>query len=110
MITLKYRLQVSTWLNSCCHFHLTRRGDLLSLRRNFWFMQSLLILAGDVAMNPGPFRFPCRVCTRPVRSNQRGIECDVCRQWCHVACVDVDDFRYREMMESKSFSLCCHGK
>ena len=61
-----------------CHFYLTRCGDLLSLRRNFWFKQSLLILARDVAMNPGPFRFPCRVCARPMRLNQRGIECDVC--------------------------------
>ena len=31
---------------------------------------------------------------RPVRSDQYGIECDNCLQWCHIACGDVDDHQY----------------
>ena len=37
-----------------------------------------MILSGDVALNPGPIRFPCKKCEEPVRKNQQAIQCDIC--------------------------------
>ena len=37
-----------------------------------------ILLSGDIATNPGPIRFPCGSCAKPVRSNQHGLQCDDC--------------------------------
>ena len=54
-------------------------------------------------MNPGPYHFPCSVCTCPVRSDQRGIKCDNCLPLCHVLCGDVHNYQYQEIMGSEFF-------
>ena len=53
-----------------------------TLPNGFW----LLLLAGDVELNPGPVRFPCTVCQKPVKCNQRGIQCSICDNWTHAKC------------------------
>ena len=38
-----------------------------------------LILGGQVELNPGPnIKYPCQVCNKQVRWNQKGIACDNC--------------------------------
>ena len=93
--------------STLCYFNLMRGRVIGFPGKNYGTLEILLLLAGDVAMNPGPFRFPCCVCAHPVRSDQRGIECDNCRQWCRTSCGDVDNYQYQEMMESENFSWCC---
>ena len=45
----------------------------------FSILSSLLLLSGDINVNPGPtWKYPCGVCKKPVKSNQRGIQCDSC--------------------------------
>lgn len=46
---------------------------------------------GDVETNPGPpkFKFPCGLCSKPVTSRQRGIQCDSCVIWFHAKCVNI---------------------
>ena len=39
---------------------------------------SLLSLSGDVELNPGPVRHPCRMCDHRVKCNQRGVQCECC--------------------------------
>ena len=51
----------------------------------FW-ITLLLFLCGDVELNPGPLRYPCGICTKSVRCNQRGILCDSCDKWFHASC------------------------
>jgi len=70
-------------------------------------MKMLLSLSGDVVMNPGSFCFLYSVFAHPVHLDQRGIECDNCLQWCHVACGDVDNYQYQVMVKSGNFSWCC---
>lgn len=60
---------------------------------HFW----LLLLAGDVERNPGPVRYPCTVCGKAVRSNQRGIFCDGCDQWTHAKCCRIDISEYERL-------------
>lgn len=41
----------------------------------------LLVLSGDVESNPGPVKYPCGICSKPVRINQKGVACDTCSLW-----------------------------
>ena len=41
----------------------------------------ILILCGDISLNPGPPRYPCAKCEQSVRSNQKGIQCAFCDVW-----------------------------
>ena len=47
---------------------------------NIWLSLSFLLLSGDICPNPGPRNVldPCGICKKSVRSNQRGICCDLC--------------------------------
>jgi len=51
------------------------------------FFQILLLLSGDIAMNPGPTSYPCSKCNRGVRS---GILCTACNLWIHARCEGLD--------------------
>lgn len=48
--------------------------------------KSVLLLERYVAVNPGPTRFPCDVCNRPVAVNHRALQCDGCSVWTHIKC------------------------
>ena len=52
-----------------CHW---RRWPILP--NCYW----LLLLAGDIHVNPGPALFPCTTCDNPVLDDQRGMCCDLC--------------------------------
>ena len=67
----------------------------------------LLLLCGDVSLNPGPVRYPCTVCSKCVRSNQRALQCDMCQLWSHLTCVGVDRDFYAELQEKSEFSWQC---
>jgi hypothetical protein len=42
----------------------------------------ILLLSGDISTNPGPVKYPCGKCSKPVKRNQRGIYCEDCTYWC----------------------------
>ena len=49
----------------------------------------LLLMSGDVSINPGPTRYrnykhPCITCQKPVKNNQAGLQCDA---WSHLRCL-----------------------
>ena len=70
-------------------FLLLLQGNVGSLgsRRPVSLLLSLLLLSsGDVELNPGPARnwkYPCGVCSKPVRPDQKGVQCDLCSTWLH---------------------------
>ena len=56
---------------------------------------SLLLASGDIESNPGPvYQYPCTVCLKPVKRNQRGIACDGCDKWTHAQCGNVGEAEY----------------
>ena len=65
----------------------------------------LLFAAGDIVKNPGPVRYPCRRCSRPVKSIQRGIQCEVCYFWLHANCVEMPKSEYDILASSDDSSL-----
>lgn len=93
-----------------CHFHLTRNSfvvDGLVTSRYCYWLNCLLCLAGDIALNPGPARFPCTVCTHPVHDDQHGIQCDGCMEWTHAGCANVSVDFYNQLEAKVEFSWHC---
>ena len=43
-----------------------------------------ILLNGDIHINPGPIKYPCTLCQKSVRSNQKAIQCDFCDNWTHL--------------------------
>ncbi len=44
----------------------------------------MLLLSGDINMNPGPPKYPCGVCKQTVGARKDAICCDSCGTWFHV--------------------------
>ena len=44
------------------------------------FTQFLLIVSGDISVNPGPEN--CVVCLKPIARNHQALSCDQCDSWC----------------------------
>jgi hypothetical protein len=57
--------------------------------QKMYYFILLLLISGDVAENPGPVKNPCGKCERPVRSNQRVIQCEDCMFWHHIKCIEM---------------------
>lgn len=67
----------------------------------------LLVLSGDVELNPGPnYRHPCGKCDAPVKRNQKGICCDDCSSWYHTSCIVMSDERYYQLGSSDEKWVC----
>ena len=60
----------------------------------------LILFSGDVEINPGPIKYPCGECSAPVKSNQYGIQCDVCTNWLHTIYIGLSDDQYAELQQS----------
>lgn len=99
---------VLIWRSS--HLRLRPQNLSSSIRT---FLPWLLLVAGDVEANPGPtccpnWKFPCGVCDKPVKSNQRGIQCEVCYSWLHVKCINMssDDYSWLQVSDEPR---CCNN-
>ena len=79
------------------------RKSINSLR---FVLFSVLLLSGDVEINPGPVKHPCKVCDKPVKSNQRGILCECCYYWLHAKCLHMKPEEYDHLTTSDE-SWCC---
>jgi len=68
----------------------------------------LLLTAGNVESNPGPrnWKYPCGVCSKPVKANQRSVQCEVCQYWLHTRCIGMSPEKYSELQNSDD-SWCC---
>ncbi|KAJ8031305.1 hypothetical protein HOLleu_27992 [Holothuria leucospilota] len=54
----------------------------------------LLILGGDIEVNPGP-GFYCGVCSKLVKKRDKAVECDGCVKWVHTRCASIDNAEYK---------------
>ena len=75
------------------------------------FSVILMLLAGDIEMNPGPqreskWKFPCGVCSRPVMKNQPGVQCDKCDLWVHGSCAGISSSEYLSLQHSADPWFC----
>lgn len=54
----------------------------------------LVVLAGDVSLNPGSETDPCALCAKGCRKHQRAVQCDECDRWFHAKCVNMNHREY----------------
>jgi hypothetical protein len=66
----------------------------------------LVLVSGDVAENPAPVKNPCGKCERPVRSNQRGIQCEDRMFGHHIKCIGMNVGEYNSLSISTDSWLC----
>ena len=65
--------------------------------------QKLLFVCGDISLNPGPIRYPCGVCNRPVAKNgsvaknHRTVLCEACYLWHHIKCESISPTEYASL-------------
>lgn len=58
----------------------------------------ILIISGDISLNPGPVKNPCGLCHRPVAKNHRAIYmiyCESCYCWWHIKCANITPTDYK---------------
>ena len=66
---------------------------------------NILLLCGDISLNPGPgIKHPCAVCSKPVKVNQRAVQCDYCDRWHHARCCEISDAVYDALTNSSRIS------
>lgn len=75
--TLAPDFNPSTVTSICYHFS-RRIHTLRYIKSKKIYKLSLLILSGDIALNPGPAKFPCKVCSKAVAKTHRAVQCDEC--------------------------------
>jgi len=66
----------------------------------------LILISGDIAENPGPIKFPCGSCAKPVKKNQKGIQCEDCLFWHHIECINLPVTDYITLSESSDSWYC----
>lgn len=67
---------------------------------------TLLFLCGDINLNPGPVKYPCGKCSKAVKSNQKGIQCDFCDYWFHTRCLNIDSITYNALANTSCVWGC----
>ncbi len=72
-----------------------------------------ILLCGDVESNPGPTRYPCKLCSKPVGKTHRALCCDECDQWVHILCAGIPNTEYERLCADSSedqwFCSICNG-
>ena len=66
----------------------------------------LVVLAGDVSLNPGPETDPCALCTKGCRKNQRAVQCDECDRWFHAKCINMNHREYLDISDLAAHWSC----
>ena len=66
--------------------HVKQKWRLVNVNKLLTIL--LLLLAGDIPLNPGPRKpqYPCGLCLYAVSARQRAIQCDNCEFWIHLKC------------------------
>ena len=107
LLALRYSAVLGTWRqisHLSPHLRPSRRSRQPSAVP---FCYWLLLLAGDVERNPGPVKFPCTMCSKPVKRNQRGIMCDSCDFWTHASCCDIGPDEYQQLSTCETSGWIC---
>ena len=68
----------------------------------------ILLLISSTEPNPGPRqpRFPCVVCKKACKANQRAPACDTCDHWTHMACANMTTASYDRLGDSDEPWTC----
>ena len=69
----------------------------------------LIILAGDIEMNPGP-RSQCRLCKRYCKASEKSVKCEECEKRFHTSCISLDEKELLELESGNESWYCTNCK
>ena len=79
--------------------------SIIGLTKATLFATQLVLLAGDVSLNPGPMDV-CQACNKGCRKNQRAIQCDDCDNWYHVKCINMAEPEFLHLTNPETAWIC----
>ena len=53
------------------------------------------------------WKYPCIACSKPVKCNQKGLECNACKKWVHFKCTDLADDQYNLLEVNEDIPFYC---
>ncbi|VDI02709.1 Hypothetical predicted protein [Mytilus galloprovincialis] len=105
------KISIVTWHEHRSIYHAymyNEKKSILTCKRPVAFLAFLLIItSGDIQTNPGPIKYPCGVCSKPVAKNHRALECDSCTYWVHIKCGGITPSDYQQFQKNKHLSWEC---
>ena len=54
------------------------------------------------------WKYPCLKCFKPVKNNQKGLECNTCIKWVHFKCTNLTDTQYNYLEENNEIPYYCY--
>ena len=69
----------------------------------------LIILAGDIEMNPGP-RFKCRTCKKYCKAAEKAVKCEDCEKRFHACCVNLGPVELQKIESGNDSWYCSNCK
>ena len=72
-----------------------------------WFNIQRLQRCGDIHLNPGPIKFPCKECEKSVRNNQNAMLCSECGLWIHAKCLNMSTSTFKYFLERPAIEWTC---
>ena len=72
----------------------------LKYRNHHIFSRCLLLLSGDIEINPGP-EFSCPVCKKKIALRHRVLCCYKCNTWVHKKCSDISERQYKSIKNNE---------
>ena len=69
----------------------------------------LIILAGDIEMNPGP-RFQCRTCKKYCKAAKKAVKCEDCEKRFHASCVNLGPVELQKIESGNDSWYCSNCK
>ena len=70
---------------------------------------TLLILAGDIEMNPGP-RIQCRLCKKYCKASDKVVECEDCEKRFHASCAKLGNNELLKLESGNGSWYCTNCK
>ena len=53
------------------------------------------------------WKYPCTQCNKPVKTNQKGLQCNDCLMWVHVKCTDLTETQYDFLEQNENVPFFC---
>ena len=69
----------------------------------------LIILAGDIEMNPGP-RSLCRLCKKYCKASEKSVKCEECEKHFNSSCINFDEKELLELESGNGSWYCTNCK
>ena len=78
----------------------------VELKRIYHRLLLILILSGDISVDPGPPKHPCGYCYKTVAKYHRAVLCEAYNYCSHIKCDKVSSTEYISLSNSDELWLC----